>query len=79
MNAINYKGFEIKATPNQLTESGDWTLNVYITLYKGSESLERNFCTADHFKTREDAVAHCHNFGRLIIDGKVQNCSVADL
>jgi len=79
MDVVSYKDFEINAAPYQLTESGEWTLNVYITLHKTGETVERNFSAADHFKTREEAVTHCHNFGRLVIDGKVKDCSVADM
>lgn len=79
MDVVSYKGFEVKAAPYQLAESGEWTLNLCITLHKASETLERNFSAGDRFKIREEAVSHCHNFGRLIVDGKVTNCTVADL
>ncbi len=79
MDVMKYKEFEIKATPYQLAESGDWSLNIYITHHKGGETREKNFSAANTFKTRDEAVTHCLNFGRKIIDGEVQGCDVAGL
>jgi hypothetical protein len=79
MDVMKYKEFEIKASPYQLAESGYWSLNIYITHHKGGETLEKNFSAAKTFKTRDEAVTHCLNFGRKIIDGEVQGCTVADL
>lgn len=79
MDVVAYKEFEIKASPHQLAESGEWSLNIYVTHHKGGEILEKNFSAADTFKTRDDAIFHCHNFGRQIIDGKVPGCTIADL
>ena len=30
MDVVAYKEFEIKASPHNLAESGDWSLNIYI-------------------------------------------------
>lgn len=79
MDVVAYKEFEIKASPYNLAESGDWSLNMYIIHHKAGETREKNFSTAQTFKTRDEAVSHCHNFGRQIIDGQVPGCTVADL
>lgn len=79
MDVVAYKEFEIKASPHQLAESGEWSLNIYITHHKGGETLEKNFSAANTFKTREEAISHCYNFGRQIIDGQAPGCTVADL
>jgi len=79
MDVVAYKEFEIKASPQQLAESGEWSLNIYITHHKGGETLEKNFSATNTFKTRDEAISHCHNFGRQVIDGQVPGCPVADL
>jgi hypothetical protein len=79
MDVVAYKEFEIKASPYQLAESGDWTLNIYITHHRGGETLEKNFSAATTFKTRDEAIQHCLNFGKQIIDGRVPDCTLADL
>lgn len=79
MDVVTYKEFEIKASPHNMAESSEWSLNIYIIHHKGGETLERNFSAADTFKTRDEAISHCHKFGRQIIDGQVPDCTVADL
>ncbi len=79
MDVIPYNEFEIKASPYQLQESEEWTLDLYIAVHKGNETREKHFSAANTFKTREEAVAQCHNFGRKIIDNKVAECSIDDL
>ena len=79
MDVVAYREFEIKASPYQLAESGDWSLNIYITHHRGGETREKNFSAATTFKTREEAIQHCHNFGKQIIDGGVPGCTLDDL
>lgn len=79
MDVIAYKEFEIKASPYQLVESGNWSLKIYITHHKADETLEKSFSAAATFKTRDEAIPHCHNFGKRIIDGEVPGCTIADL
>lgn len=79
MTIVAYKEFEIKASPHQLAESGEWSLNIYITHHKGGVTLEKNFSAASTYKTREEAISHCHNFGRQVIDGHVLGCTISDM
>jgi hypothetical protein len=37
------------------------------------------FSASNTFKTKEEAIAHCYNFGKEIIDGKYENCTLDDL
>ena len=79
MNSIRYKGYEIRAAPYKLTDSGEWSINLYICRDTGNERRERNFHAGNTYEKKADAVAHCHDFGKQIIDGQVEECSVADL
>ncbi len=76
---VYHDGFRIHAAPYQLADSGEWTLNIYIEIDKLSEIVSKHFFTSDRFKSREEAVAHCFNFGKQIIDGKAGGLSVQDL
>lgn len=79
MDVVQYKGFEIQASPYQLADSGEWKVNLRIFRHRESESRSRNFSAGNSYKTREEAIAHCFQYGKQIIDGQSANCSVADL
>lgn len=76
---VNYKGFEIHAVPYELAETGHWDINLLIVRHTGNQVRMRNFFAVNTYPAREEAVRHCFRFGRQIIDGQVQNCSIADL
>ena len=79
MASIDYKGYEIRAAPRQLADSGEWTLNILIVRDTGTGLNNRSFSGSNRYKTNSEAVQHCFNFGKQIIDGKVEGCTVADL
>ncbi len=79
MGKIKYKGYEIEARPYQLAESGEWKIEIHILHHRGSEIREKPFYTRSRFKTENEAIQHCFNFGKQIIDGQIVNCSVDDL
>lgn len=79
MGVIEYNGFEIQATPYQLSDNGEWRVNLHIVRRHGSECRSRNFSAANSYKTREEAVTHCFHLGKQIVDGQLANFSVADL
>lgn len=74
-----YKGYEIRPTPEFLTESEEWSSNLHILIHKENEVVDRQFSAADTYKSKEEAIEHCINFGRQIIDGNVNGCTVTDL
>jgi hypothetical protein len=74
-----YEGYKIHAAPNQLADTGEWTLNIGIFHDHGNEMRLRKFTAANSFKTRDKAVAHCFNFGKQIIDGRFENCTIEAL
>jgi hypothetical protein len=79
MNRIIYKGYQIEPIPYQLAESGEWTMNIHILRDRGNEIRVRPFFARNRFKTEEEAIEHCFYFGKQIIDGQIENCSVDDL
>jgi hypothetical protein len=76
---LHYKDFEIHAAPWKLADSGRWQINIDIFKHRAGDTASRNFSASDTYETREEALKHCFQFGRQIIDGQSANCSVADL
>lgn len=76
---IEYNGYEIQASPYQLAESKNWTINIYILKHRGSLVASKNFSSANSFPTRKEVVKYCFDFGMKIIDGKIENCSIENL
>ena len=76
---VTYKGYEIRATPLQLPESGEWTLDIEIVRYTGDAVNLRPFIARNMFPTQEEAIVRCFAFGKRIIDGKVEGRTVVDL
>ena len=74
-----YEGYEIQVVPYQLADSGELTVKIRIFPDCGDERRSREFSLAKYFKGRDEAVAHCFNFGKQIIDGKIENCTVDGL
>ena len=79
MNGIIYKGYEIRAIPHQLADFGEWTVNLVILKHRNAQVATRPFSASNRFKSRDEAVMHCFIFGRQVIDGKAENCTVTDL
>jgi len=79
MNEISYKGYVIEATSQQLLHDKKWTININIWKHRGDRSIQRQFSTLNTFKNKEEAIKHCFNFGKQIIDGQIENCTVTDL
>jgi hypothetical protein len=65
---IQYKGFIIEADP-ELLETGQWSTFVEIHRHSGSRVSSRVFRESPIYKTREEAVAGCLEFGKRVIDG----------
>jgi hypothetical protein len=78
-DVVMYKGYEIHATPKQRRDSGEWTMEITISRHHEGEVRERMYSAGDSYTTLEEAVAHCVNFGRQVIDGNTPNCSVEGL
>ncbi len=74
---VFYEGYVIQSAPYHLADNGHWSLTIRI--WTGGRGKSRKFFADDIFATREEAVAHGFNFGKQIIDGKVEGRSVNDL
>ncbi len=74
-----YKAYEIQAAPYQLPDSGEWEINIRIFHDRGDEMRSRQFSSANSFKARNEAVACCFSFGKQVIDGKIECCTVEGL
>jgi hypothetical protein len=79
MDSVPYKGYLIQAAPHRLADSGEFTINISILHDTGGAVNIRNFSAGNTFKTEQEAIYHCIEFGRQIIDGKFENCTVSDL
>ncbi len=79
MDRIEYEGYTIQAAPYQLAESLEWEINIYIERDQSDGVSSRHFRALDSYPTRDEAVKHCLQFGQLIIDGHINDCSVEDL
>jgi hypothetical protein len=71
MERSDYKGYIIEARPQQLVDDGRWTMDVNIERHDGERVNLRGYSADNSFETRDDAIRHCINFGRQIIDGEV--------
>lgn len=76
-NQILYKDFIVWASPMQLAESGEWTIEVHI-MRKSGDAVRR-FFSKNTFKTEREAVYHSEKYGKLIIDGKISGCSISNI
>jgi hypothetical protein len=79
MKEIQLKGYIIIAHPQQLLKNGQWTVNISIEKRRAGSVTNRQFSAANNYPTKEEATEHCLNFGKQIIDGQAEGCTVADL
>jgi hypothetical protein len=67
---IEYNGYMIEPTTRLKPEPHGWTLEVRITP-AGRSSGSRRCRAPNTYATEDVAVAHCLEFGRQIVDGKL--------
>ncbi len=78
MERIDYKGYVIQAAPYRLAESKHWTVNLYIEKHDHRVKV-RKFLAEISYPERYQAVDHCVNLGRQIIDGEAEGFSLDGL
>jgi hypothetical protein len=76
MMSYRYKGYEICPEPAEL-ENGRWTHDVSIWNDQGHTVSITPFGSATTFGSEQEAIFHCLNFGKQIVDGKHPGLSVA--
>ena len=65
----------ITATPFKLDAPIRYSLDITIAREAGGKRHMKKFSAANTFDTEEEAIAHCFEFGRRIIDGKAPEFS----
>ena len=75
MNFYEYKGFTIYPDPRLSLETDTWTIT--LSIRRGKKV--KLFTTGHSFGTKGEAVFHCINFGKKIIDGEVAEYAVNDI
>jgi len=78
MQKIPYKGYVICPAPLQLADTSQWTIELYISRENDDEIAGRKFSAGNTFPTEQQAIQHCVDFGKQIIDGQSE-CTVEDL
>ena len=68
MDRISYKGYDISPAPRELADAGEWSLEVYISGEEDGRPRTMQFFASNTFPTKEQAIQHCHDFARRIID-----------
>ena len=80
METVMYKEYGISPVAYRLAESKEWAIQVVISRDLGYKIGHRPFSSPGNtFKTKEEALKQSIIFGKRIIDGEVENFSVADL
>jgi len=68
-----YRGYLITASPQKLAESEKWTTNIHIMKDYGSHVTDRGYSSANQWDSEKEAIDHCIDFGKQIIDSKYPN------
>ncbi len=79
MRSIEYMGLEIIAKPHLLDAPRRWSLDIDISRQHADGVHEKHFDAANTFLTEDEAVQHCFEFGRRIIDGSVPEIPTSEL
>src|SRR5947209_6501526 len=68
--SIEYNGYTLTPETKLRAKPKGWTLEVHIT--PADRRTGKRRCRAKNtYATEKDAVAHCLEFGRRIVDGKI--------
>ncbi|MCH8238065.1 MAG: hypothetical protein IIC06_07815, partial [Proteobacteria bacterium] len=68
MDRISYKGFDISPAPREMAGVGEWSLEVWISCEEGGRLHCGKFFASNTFPTKEQAIQHCHDFARRLIN-----------
>ena len=76
---LPYRGFQIEEHTYQLAESREWAGKIQIWRANSLNIVGKPFIIGNTFASKNEAVLHAFNFGKQVIDGQVDGCSVEDL
>lgn len=82
MIEVDYKGYVIEGQLSEIPGQTKWEYKGEIWKYRGGISSQKPFYPPSDqaiFDTEKDAAKHCLERGKMIIDGKIKNCTVHDL
>ena len=69
--SIKYHGYTITPASRHRRQPAGWTLEVQL-MPTGRNTGKRRCRAANTYASEEEAVGHCLEFGRRIVDGKLQ-------
>jgi hypothetical protein len=78
-NTVLYEGYAIQSSPRYLAESEKWQLCIVISFKQHGAMKPREFSSEVLHMTEQEADIHGIAFGQHLIDGKVEDRSVADM
>ncbi len=78
MDDIIYKGYTIECDLQELAD-GRWSFETIIYKDKSYGVVDKIFPAESIYKTKEEAIKNCINFGKQIVDGEIDGYNVNDL
>jgi hypothetical protein len=86
---VEYRGYFIHPAPMKIARvygppqledrSGKWQLHLYISKSSSDDAEAKEFQAANTYKSKGEATRHCIEFGKQIIDGKIESATLKDL
>ena len=87
---VPYKGYIIRPAPLKIAKvyglppqaedrTGKWQMRLYISKAGSGGSEQREFNAVNAYKSTKEAIKNCIEYGKQIIDGKVEAFTVTDL
>ncbi len=77
MRSIDYyKGYGIRVRSSRLRDTDKWNTEVVIEREVADKRILKKFVASKQWDDGKAAKAGCIQFGRRIIDGKVEGCTV---
>ncbi len=78
MASIDYKNHEIWAVPRKFLDRNEWEAEILVVGRVEGEKATRHFASGSLFADREEAIRHCFEFGKHMVDGGIGTASPAD-
>ena len=77
MRAVDYyKGYGIRVRSSRLRDTDKWNTEIVIEHEVADKRILKKFVASNQWDDEKAAIAGCIQFGRRIIDGEVEGCTV---
>ncbi len=77
MRAVDYyKGYGIRVRSSRLRDTDKWNTEIVIEREVADKRFRKKFVASNQWDDEKAAIAGCIQFGRRIIDGEVEGCTV---